>query len=47
MRDTEAGAAECAAAGYPTITDEPIEGFKQVYVCDPFGNRVALNSMCD
>ena len=42
VRDIEVAASECAAAGHPTITDEPIEGFKRVYVYDPFGNRMEL-----
>jgi len=29
-------------AGYPVVTDEPIEGFLRVYVDDPFGNRLEL-----
>ncbi len=35
-------AARCAAAGYPVITDNPLEGYKRVYVSDPFGNRIEL-----
>ncbi len=32
----------CRAAGYPPITDEPLEGFNRFYVSDPFGNRIEL-----
>jgi len=35
-------AARCLAAGFPPITDEPLEGFVRVYVLDPFGNRIEL-----
>lgn len=35
-------AERCRAAGYPPITDEPLEGFDRVYVTDPFGNRIEL-----
>lgn len=29
-------------AGYPTRTDEPLEGWTRLYVDDPFGNRLEL-----
>ena len=32
----------CRTAGFPPITDEPLEGFDRVYVLDPFGNRIEL-----
>lgn len=32
----------CRLAGYPPVTDEPLEGFNRVYVSDPFGNRIEL-----
>jgi catechol 2,3-dioxygenase-like lactoylglutathione lyase family enzyme len=35
-------AARCAAAGFPPVRDEPLEGFDRVYVFDPFGNRLEL-----
>jgi catechol 2,3-dioxygenase-like lactoylglutathione lyase family enzyme len=28
--------------GHPTRSDEPLEGWKRVYVDDPFGNRIEL-----
>jgi catechol 2,3-dioxygenase-like lactoylglutathione lyase family enzyme len=31
-----------AAAGYNVKEDEPLEGFKRIYVDDPFGNRIEL-----
>ena len=34
--------ATCKAAGFPPVTDEPLEGFNRVYVSDPFGNRIEL-----
>jgi hypothetical protein len=35
-------AARCVAAGFPPVTDEPLDGFDRVYVFDPFGNRLEL-----
>ncbi len=35
-------AARCTAAGFPPVTDEPLEGFGRCYVFDPFGNRIEL-----
>ena len=32
----------CEQAGFPVITDEPLEGYRRVYVADPFGNRIEL-----
>lgn len=29
-------------AGFPTISDEPLEGYLRKYVSDPFGNRIEL-----
>jgi catechol 2,3-dioxygenase-like lactoylglutathione lyase family enzyme len=29
-------------AGYPTRVEEPLDGFRRVYVDDPFGNRLEL-----
>lgn len=34
--------AALAAAGFPTRTDAPLEGYERVYVDDPFGNRLEL-----
>jgi catechol 2,3-dioxygenase-like lactoylglutathione lyase family enzyme len=31
-----------AQSGYPTRTDEPLEGYDRAYVDDPFGNRIEL-----
>jgi len=31
-----------AQAGYPTRTDEPLEGYDRAYVDDPFGDRIEL-----
>lgn len=35
-------AARCHVAGFPPVSDEPLEGFDRVYVRDPFGNRIEL-----
>jgi catechol 2,3-dioxygenase-like lactoylglutathione lyase family enzyme len=35
-------AAGLAAAGHPTRTEEPLEGWTRLYVDDPFGNRFEL-----
>ena len=35
-------ATRCSAAGFEVTEDQPLEGFKRVYVFDPFGNRVEL-----
>ncbi len=32
----------CEQAGYPVVTDAPLEGYRRVYVADPFGNRIEL-----
>lgn len=34
--------ARCRAAGFPPVTDQPLDGFNRVYVSDPFGNRLEL-----
>jgi catechol 2,3-dioxygenase-like lactoylglutathione lyase family enzyme len=36
----------CAAAGFPPVRDEPLEGFDRCYVYDPFGNRIELLEPC-
>jgi catechol 2,3-dioxygenase-like lactoylglutathione lyase family enzyme len=28
--------------GVEVITDEPLEGYRRIYVADPFGNRIEL-----
>lgn len=35
-------AERCRVAGFTPVTDEPLDGFERVYVCDPFGNRIEL-----
>ena len=35
-------AADCARAGYAVAADEPLAGYRRVYVTDPFGNRLEL-----
>lgn len=29
-------------AGVVVVTDEPLEGYRRIYVSDPFGNRIEL-----
>jgi catechol 2,3-dioxygenase-like lactoylglutathione lyase family enzyme len=38
----EALAARCMTAGYPVVADDRLEGFKRIFVFDPFGNRIEL-----
>lgn len=40
--DVRSLAGVVAAAGFPVIDDEPLEGYDRVYVIDPFGNRIEL-----
>jgi catechol 2,3-dioxygenase-like lactoylglutathione lyase family enzyme len=42
VRGLPALRARLAAAGYPPVEDEPLEGFDRCYVDDPFGNRIEL-----
>lgn len=42
VRGVEEMAARCVAAGYPVVSEEPLEGYERVYVSDPFGNRIEL-----
>ena len=35
-------AEKCTSAGYAVTSDEPLPGYKRLYVADPFGNRVEL-----
>lgn len=29
-------------AGFPTVSDQPLDGYQRKYVSDPFGNRIEL-----
>lgn len=40
--DLAALIAALEAAGYPTLEDQPLEGYWRTYVSDPFGNRLEL-----
>jgi catechol 2,3-dioxygenase-like lactoylglutathione lyase family enzyme len=40
--DLAALSAKLSKAGYPVKADEPLEGYRRVYVDDPFGNRIEL-----
>ncbi len=44
--DLEALAEQCAQAQHAVVTDEPLAGYKRVYVSDPFGNRLELMEVC-
>ena len=44
--DLEALAEQCAQAQHTVVTDEPLAGYKRVYVSDPFGNRLELMEVC-
>ncbi len=46
VRNLPALAERCRAAGFPPVSDEPLEGFERVYVFDPFGNRIELMERC-
>lgn len=35
-------ATSLSAAGFRVVSDEPLQGFKRLYVYDPFGNRLEL-----
>jgi catechol 2,3-dioxygenase-like lactoylglutathione lyase family enzyme len=35
-------ATRCVTAGYQIFTAEPLDGYKRVFVSDPFGNRIEL-----
>lgn len=41
-RDLSNICATLEKAGFPTISDEPLEGYSRKYVSDPFGNRIEL-----
>lgn len=34
-------------AGFPTVSDQPLEGYLRKYVNDPFGNRIELMQNLD
>jgi catechol 2,3-dioxygenase-like lactoylglutathione lyase family enzyme len=42
VRGLDELAERCRAAGHHPVTDEPLEGFRRIYVHDPFGNRLEL-----
>ena len=42
VRGLEELISRCEAAGHPVVTDEPLAGYRRVYVSDPFGNRIEL-----
>jgi catechol 2,3-dioxygenase-like lactoylglutathione lyase family enzyme len=42
VKDLDELIEKCRVAGYEVISDEPLEGYKRVYVSDPFGNRIEL-----
>jgi catechol 2,3-dioxygenase-like lactoylglutathione lyase family enzyme len=42
VKDLDELTEKCRDAGYEVASDEPLEGYKRVYVSDPFGNRIEL-----
>jgi hypothetical protein len=34
-------------AGFPVVSDQPLEGYLRKYVNDPFGNRIELMQIID
>jgi catechol 2,3-dioxygenase-like lactoylglutathione lyase family enzyme len=42
VADLEALSAKLRSSGYAPREDEPLEGYRRVYVDDPFGNRLEL-----
>lgn len=42
VNDLDSLCAKLEKAGFPTVTDEPLEGYRRKYVSDPFGNRIEL-----
>ena len=42
VEDLPALMSKLEAGGYATKTDEPLEGYRRIYVDDPFGNRIEL-----
>ncbi len=42
VRDLESLIARLAEAGHSARRDAPLEGYRRVYVDDPFGNRIEL-----
>ncbi len=34
--------AACAKSGFPSVEDEPLEGYARAYLTDPFGNRIEV-----
>lgn len=42
VEDLDELVARCGEAGYRVVTGEGAENYRQVYVTDPFGNRIEL-----
>jgi catechol 2,3-dioxygenase-like lactoylglutathione lyase family enzyme len=48
VEDLERLVSRCQKAGYGVVVGEGIENYRQVYVTDPFGNRIELmESICE
>jgi catechol 2,3-dioxygenase-like lactoylglutathione lyase family enzyme len=45
--DIEGLCTRLEAAGFPTVSDQPLDGYLRKYVCDPFGNRIELMQIVD
>ena len=42
VNDLDVLVQRCQQAGYAVTSDEPLRGYKRVYVADSFGNRIEL-----
>jgi catechol 2,3-dioxygenase-like lactoylglutathione lyase family enzyme len=42
VKGLEAIIEACLAGGFQVVDDEPLDGYRRVYVNDPFGNRLEL-----
>jgi catechol 2,3-dioxygenase-like lactoylglutathione lyase family enzyme len=40
VRDLAGLVERCDEGGYEVVDDEPLEGYRRVYIFDPFGNRL-------
>lgn len=45
--DLDSLCATLDAAGFPTVPDQPLDGYRRKYASDPFGNRIELMEILD
>ncbi|MBS1165757.1 MAG: glyoxalase [Proteobacteria bacterium] len=45
--DLDSLCATLDAAGFPTVPDQPLDGYRRKYASDPFGNRIELMETLD